>query len=346
MMENPDVLFMNQRKQVREWFMRGPTLEKIDELGWEVRYNETDEPLEDEEWADLVEGADVLLTTWGAPELNETVLGKNNTLKFVGHVGGSVAAYVTDYLYELGVPVCTANPLMARTVAEAVLMHMLMGLKRVHKHVKLGTRSEKMEWYKDADLRVPEDCVIGIWGYGDISQWLVHYLHPFDPKDIIVCSGHMTDQGAAEAGFRLVEFDEIFSEADCIFCLAGMTVANKGKVGPEQLQSIKDGALLIQPGRAPLIQREPLYEELSKERFTGIFDVYYSEPLPDDDPLNDMPNVILNPHNAGSGRDDRYMKAMLEEAERFFNDEELLYEVSRSRARAMTDMGSVKKSDK
>ncbi|MFP3904073.1 MAG: hypothetical protein ACLFWB_07510, partial [Armatimonadota bacterium] len=185
-MASPNVLFMNQREQTRKWFMRGPTLEKIDELGWDIRYNETDEPLEEEEWADLVEGAEVLLTTWGSPQLNETVLGKNDTLKFVGHVGGSVAAYVTDYLYDLGVPVCTANPLMARTVAEATVMHMLMALKRAHKHVKLGTRSEPMEWYKDGDIRVPEDCVMGIWGYGDIARWLVHYLKPFEPKDIIV----------------------------------------------------------------------------------------------------------------------------------------------------------------
>lgn len=345
-MQKPDVLFMNQNKSVREWFIRGPSLDKIDELGWDIRYNETDEPLDDAQWAELVESAEVVLTTWGSPALNETVLSRNDSLKFVGHVGGSVAAYVTDYLYDLGVPVCTANPLMARTVAEAILMHMLMGLKRVHKHVKLGTRSETMEWYKDEKLRVAEDCVIGIWGYGDIAQWLVHYLHPFDPKDIIVCSGHMTEEGAAKEGFRLVEFGEIFSEADCIFCLAGMTVANKGRVGPKQLEAIKDGALLIQPGRAPLIEREPLYQELQKRRFIGIFDVYYQEPLPDDDPLNEMPNVILNPHNAGSGRDDRYMKAMLEEAERFFAGEELQYEVSRSRASEMTDMGAVRDSDK
>jgi len=73
--------------------------------------------------------------------------------------------------------------------------------------------------------------------------------------------------------------------------------------------------VLINIGRAPLIQPDALVEELQKGRWTGIFDVYEQEPLPDDHPLAELPNVILSPHYAGTGRDAWYMAEMLDEAD-------------------------------
>ncbi len=343
MYETPTIVFMNQSQGVVEWFMRGPSLERAEELGYEIRINERDEKLEPEEWAEMIADADALLTTWGSPKLDETVLAKNDSLKIVGHVGGSVATQVSSTLFDRGVRMCTANPLMARSVAESGLMLMLMGLRRVHMHVKLGKRSENMVWGRDWEIRVPEDCVIGIWGYGDVAAWLVKMLRPFEPQEILVASNHLSEEDAQSEGMSKVEFDDLFEQSDVIFCLAGMTVANTGRVGPRQLQAIKDGAVLINLGRAPLIQPEALIEELRKGRFTGIFDVYEKEPLPEDDPLNDLPNVILQPHNAGTGRDARYMAAMLDEFDRFFRGEELQYEVHESRARMMTNMEAVRK---
>jgi len=212
------------------------------------------------------------------------------------------------------------------------MMLMLMGVRRAHHHIKLGTRSEHMVWGKDRELRVPQDCVIGIWGFGDIASWLLTMLRPFEPKEMLVVSGHLSDEAAAEQGMRRVEFDELFEQADVIFTLAGMTVENTGRVGPRQLQAMKDGAVLINIGRAPLIQPEALVEELRRGRWTGIFDVYEREPLPDDHPLAELPNVILSPHYAGTGRDAWYMAEMLDALARFFRGEELRYEVFGSRS--------------
>lgn len=340
--ESAKIVFMNQSQDVLDWFMRGPSVARANELGFELWVNERDGGLPPEEWAEIIADAKAVLTTWGSPTLDETVLAKNTSLRIVGHVGGSVAPYVSDVLYDRDIRVCTANPLMARSVAESGLMLMLMGLRRAHVHAKLDTRSENMIWGRDPDIRVPERCSIGIWGYGDVAQWLVRLLRPFDPNELLVVSDHLSGEDARSAGMEKVRFDTLFEQADVIFCLAGMTVSNKGRVGSRQLESIKDGALLINLGRAPLIQPEPLLRELRKGRFTGIFDVYYTEPLPEDDPLNGLPNVILTPHNAGTGRDAYYMAAMLDEVDRLFRGEELRYEVSRSYARKMTNMPAVR----
>lgn len=343
---SPRIYFMNPSKQTLEWFYRGRSKQRAEELGWDIWVNERDEPIEREEWAEIIADAEALLTTWGSPRLDNELLAKNQALKIVGHVGGSVAPYISDEVFERGVRVCTANTFMARSCAEHCLMLMLMGVRRAHEHIKLGLRSENMVWFKDPQVRVPQDLVIGIWGFGDIASWLLTMLRPLEPKEILVVSGHLSEEEAAAQGMRKVQFDELFAEADVIFTLAGMTVQNTGRVGPKQLQAMKDGAILINIGRAPLIQSEALLEELKKGRWLGIFDVYEKEPLPDDHPFNKLPNVILSPHYAGTGRDAWYMAEMLDEIDRFFRGEELRYEVFNTRARQMTDMGAVREAQR
>ncbi len=342
MAAGPTIYFMNQSQQSLDWFFRGRSKQRAEELGWDIWVNERDEPIEPDEWAGIIADAEALLTTWGSPKLDDAILADNEALRIVGHVGGSVAPYISDDVFERGVRVCTANTFMARSCAEHCMMLMLMGVRRAHERVKLGVRSENMVWFKDWELRVPQDCVIGIWGFGDIASWLLTMLRPFEPKEILVASGHLSDEDAAGQGMRRVEFDELFEQADVIFTLAGMTVENTGRVGPQQLQAMKDGAVLINIGRAPLIQPDALVEELQRGRWTGIFDVYEQEPLPDDHPLGELPNVILSPHYAGTGRDAWYMAEMLDEIDRFLRGEELRYEVFGSRARQMTDMSAVR----
>ncbi len=346
MAEQPNIVFMNQNPNTLNWFYRGPSKARQEELGWEIRINDTGGPLEPEEWAERVADAEALMTTWGSPTLDDTILAQNTDLGIVAHVGGSVAPYVSDEVFDRGVRVCTANPLMARSVAEHCIMLLLMALRRAHDHIKLGTRSETMNRYKDWAVRVPEDCAIGIWGFGDIASYVVNMLGPFEPREILVVSGHLSDEDAAERGMRLVEFDELFEQSDVVFTLAGMTVENTGRVGPEELGAMKSGSVIINVGRAPLIQPDALLEELQTGRIMGVFDVYEREPLPDDHPFNDLHNVILSPHYGGTGRDARYMEAMLDEIDRYLRGEELQYEIRASRARQMTDMGAVRDAQK
>ncbi len=342
MSATPNLLFMNQNAGVREWFWREPSLSRLKEYGYELPYNETDQPLTAEQWADRLVGVDALITTWGSPRLDEAVLGKNDTLRIVAHVGGSVAVIISDYLYERGVKVSTSNDLMARSVAESGIMLMMMAMRRAHVHCKFGLRSEKMVWGKDLDIKVPQDCVIGIWGYGDVAKWVVDMLRPMEPKEIAVASGHMSEQALAELGMTKCDVDELFAKSDVVFCLTGMTVANYHRIQTPQLQSMKDGAILINLGRAPLLNPDDLLAELKRGRITAALDVFEKEPLAEDDPLNDLPNVILQPHNAGTGRDAHYLAVMLDEVHRFFAGEPLQYEIARERGEQMTDLGKVR----
>ena len=94
--------------------------------------------------------------------------------------------------------------------------------------------------------------------------------------------------------------------------------------------------MLINAGRADLVQYDALVEELARGRFTAILDVHHTEPVPQDSPFRKMPNVILTPHVAGRGRYDMYVPCVLDEFERFFAGEPLLHEIAADRAGSMT----------
>ena len=333
---SPNIFFMAPPGDLQEWFWRGPSRERAADLGYEVRLNPKEGPLTGEQWAELLVGVEALLTTWGSPRLDEVVLGRNTTLKIVGHVGGSVAGIASQLLEDRGIRLCTANRTMARTVAEWSLMMTLVGLRGVLDYAQFGA-SSALNWERRKTNLAPGNAVVGIWGYGDVAQQLIELLRPLGLRDIIVSDEYLTEDIAAAEGIHKVAFDELFGRADVIHCLTSLNAADKGGVGPQQLAAIRDHAVLINCGRAALVQEEALISELARNRFTAIMDVFEAEPLAEDHPYRSMPNVILTPHNAGYGRDEYYLATMLEEFDRFFRGEPLQTEVAVDRALGMTD---------
>jgi len=328
---------------LQDWFWRGRSKERAEELGYDVGLNTRKAPLSSEEWAELLVGVEALLTTWDSPTLDDAVLSKNTTLEIVGHVGGSVAGIVSPALYGRGIKICTANTLMARTVAEWSLMMTLVGLRKMITYAQFGAGRTGLNWEERSNNLVPTDAVIGIWGYGDVARWFIELLGPLQPKEIIVHDEYLSAETATPRGIRKVEFEELFERADIIHCLTSLTASNKDRIGAEQLAAIKDDAVLVNCGRAALVQEEALIDELRKNRFTAIMDVYEVEPLAEDHPYRGMPNVILTPHTAGYGRDEYYLGAMLDEFDRFFRGEPLRTEVAPERAFAMTDSSLMRK---
>ncbi len=237
---------------------------------------------------------------------------------------------------QRGVKLCTANRLMARSVAEWALTMTMVGLRGLLSYAQFGTGGQ-LNWEQRQTNRVPADATVGIWGYGDVSRWLLELLRPLEFGEILVSDDYLTEEMASAQRVRKVEFDELFAASDVIHCLTGLTATNKGRVGAAQLASMRDGAVLANCGRAALIQEEALIAALETGRFTAILDVFEEEPLAADHPYRSMPNVILTPHNAGYGRDATYLAAMLDEFHRFFQGEPLQMEVKQERALVMTD---------
>jgi phosphoglycerate dehydrogenase-like enzyme len=312
-----------------------------DSLGYDVAFNPHTAKPDEATWAEMLQGVEALITTWGAPRLTAAVLAKASALKVVGHAAGSVGPIVSPDMYARGIRITSANPVMAHGVAEWSLMMTLLGQRRLLEYTKLGN-GNPMVWEQKNLARDLRKATIAIWGYGDISSRLVKMLKPVTPKRILVHSNYLSDAQAAAEGVVKAGFDELFEQGDVIHLLAALTGKNIDRVGAAQLAAIKDNAVLINTGRADLVQEAPLMAELRKNRFTAIFDVHYHEPLPPDDPMCALPNVILTPHCAGAGDKSLYAPYVLREFERFFAGRPMEGEVTAERSVNMTQEALVR----
>jgi phosphoglycerate dehydrogenase-like enzyme len=101
-------------------------------------------------------------------------------------------------------------------------------------------------------------------------------------------------------------------------------------VDAEFLARMRDGALLVNAARGPVVVTDALLAELQSGRLRAALDVVEPEPLPSSHPLWTAPNLVLTPHVAGSvlGFGDRLVALLAEQLRRFEAAEELQNVVS------------------
>ncbi|KAL3910773.1 MAG: hypothetical protein SGARI_001964, partial [Bacillariaceae sp.] len=143
---------------------------------------------------------------------------------------------------------------------------------------------------------------MGIVGYGDIGRSCAKlatvygmrvvglrrrpYLSKTDPLLDVV---YGTDKGS---------LNELMSESDYIVCSAPSTVDTRGMVSAEAFEHVKKDAVFINLGRGPVIDENALVKALKNGRLKGAaLDVFQEEPLPADNELWDLENVLISPHN-------------------------------------------------
>jgi phosphoglycerate dehydrogenase-like enzyme len=105
---------------------------------------------------------------------------------------------------------------------------------------------------------------------------------------------------AARAGARLESLDTVLSTADFICVLCPLTDETHHLIGHEQLRAIRPSAFFINAARGPVVEHEALVTAFTEGWFAGgALDVFEQEPLPADDPLTRLGDVILSPHAIG-----------------------------------------------
>ncbi len=96
------------------------------------------------------------------------------------------------------------------------------------------------------------------------------------------------------------ELPELLPQADVVVLLVPATPATKGMVDAAFLARMKDGALLVNAARGPVVDTGALLAELESGRLRAALDVTDPEPLPDGHPLWKAPHLFITPHVAGS----------------------------------------------
>ena len=319
--------------EVRDSFFSEEQRVRLERLGC-VEWNANAEQYGEEELAEKLRGVDICISGWGNTPFHEKTLKYADKLKLIAHIGGSVRPMVGDAAFERGIRVCSGNRVFAESVAEGVLTYMLCSLRKIGEY---EARMAAGEWPSLIGTRGLLGRSVGLVGYGMIAEYLVKFLKPFG-CGILVSSRHISEEELAAAGIEAASAEEIFRTCDIVSLHNSLTMRTKHSIGAELLNSMKDGALLVNTARGALIDEEALVSVLKERSVWAALDVYETEPLPMDSPLRDCERVLLMPHAAGPTADRRYAVTsyVLDDMERFLNGENLDCEIDFARAGTMT----------
>lgn len=270
---------------------------------------------------------DVLISGWGCPAVDASVLADAPRLRAVLHAAGSVKHVLTPAVWERGITVSSAAPANAAPVADYTLAAIHLSAKRAFR-----TAGEYRAG-RPQDLTVSPatgllDRTVGIIGASKIGRLVLERLAGAGVT-LLVHDPYLEAADADALGARLVGLDELLTGSDIVSLHAPLLPETRNLIDARALGLLRDGAVLINTARGGLVDTEALAEHCAAGRIEAVLDVTEPEPLPPGHLLLTLPHVLVTPHIAGAmGTEVRLLGAFaVAETERFAAGERLLGEV-------------------
>jgi phosphoglycerate dehydrogenase-like enzyme len=219
-----------------------------------------------------------------------------------------------------GVRLCNARGVHEASTAELTLALILASLRGVPDFVRAQDRGEWLTGFRPALA----DKNVLIVGYGSIGEAIEDRLVPFEVARVarVARSARTSVRGPVDPFTNL---PALLREADVVVLSTPLTETTRGLVGADFLARMKNGALLVNVARGPVVDTKALLAELESGRITAALDVTDPEPLPREHPLWRAPGVLISPHVGGptSAFLPRAQRLLVDQLRRFVNREPL-----------------------
>jgi phosphoglycerate dehydrogenase-like enzyme len=257
-------------------------------------------------------------------------------LRWVHCPAAGVGHMLYPEMVESGVTITNGRGTSADTIAEHVLAVVLALFRRLP---VAHTRQTQHAWAQDEIASPPGNRTIAG------SQVLMVGLGRIG----VATATRLTALGATVTGIRRrrdaapvpgVEsvhppeaLHQLLPDADVVVLAAPQTMTTKGLIGEAELARMKRDAVLVNVSRGSLIDEDALVQALRSGALAGAaLDVFRHEPLGSDDPMWDVPNLLITPHVSGFRRDhwDAAVALFVENRRRFAAGEPLLNVVDKT----------------
>ena len=206
-----------------------------------------------------------------------------------------------DYAYAQarGIHVLSAAPAMAPAVAEfcvAQAITLARGLHSADRLFREGGESYGIAGNGKAySLYGAEVALIG---YGNLGRELLPLLQPFGCR-IKVYDPWLSDNYLLAQGMQPASLEDLLSNSQFIFLLAGVTSDNEGFIDRQKLQTIQTDATVVLASRAEIVEFDAFVQLAGEGHYRAAVDVYPEEPVATTAAFRNTPNVVFSSHLAG-----------------------------------------------
>jgi D-3-phosphoglycerate dehydrogenase len=197
---------------------------------------------------------------------------------------------------EKGVIVSNVPEYAFDSVAEMVFALALNLLRKVH-IADSRLREGNFDWREYVGNQLMGKTM-GVIGTGSIGTRVVQIAHGFN-MNVLAVTGHPSEEKARKLGVKFVDLDTLLKESDIVTLHVPLTPSTENMIGSKEFSKVKRGAILINTARGKIVDERALIKALKEGQIRGAgLDVFEKEPLPEDDPLTKLENVVLTPHIA------------------------------------------------
>uniref|UniRef100_A0A2S2PQ62 Glyoxylate reductase/hydroxypyruvate reductase n=1 Tax=Schizaphis graminum TaxID=13262 RepID=A0A2S2PQ62_SCHGA len=227
----------------------------------------------------------------------ELIKTAGTSLKVVGTMSVGYDHVDLTALKKYGIRLGYTPDILTETVAETTIGLLISTTRRffeANHALKTGEwENATPVWMCGRGIR---NSVVGIVGCGNIGTSIAKKLNTFEISQLLYTS--RTEKPAVKAlGGKLVTIDELVKQSDFIIISVALNEDTKFIINKERIAKMKSHAVLVNIGRGALIDQDELIKALQENRIGGAgLDVMTPEPLPLDNPLMKMNNVVLLPH--------------------------------------------------
>ena len=149
--------------------------------------------------------------------------------------------------------------------------------------------------------RALSECTLGVIGVGNIGKAVLHRAKTFGMhlvgNDIV----EIDPAFIKELNLEMSDLKSLLTKSDFVSINCDLNPSSRHLINADTLAFMKPGAVLINTARGSIVEEKALSAALRENRLAGAaLDVFVSEPLPLDNPLRNLPNVMLAPHNSNS----------------------------------------------
>ena len=222
------------------------------------------------------------------------------SLKWMQSMWAGTDEYDGEGILPAGVILTSSSGSNSLSVAE----HMLASLLALCRRLPTYRDSQKAHrWEDEGAMKTIHGGTVLVVGAGHIGSAFAGMCRGLGAHTVGL---KRTVRGPVEGFdevFPLEKLEELLPQADVVALTLPHNAQSAGLMNGARIALMKDDAILINAGRGSALDQDALGRAMEKGKLWGAaLDVTVPEPLPEDSPLWDIPNLLITPHVAGGMR--------------------------------------------